>query len=643
MGSRIPWAVIFPGERNDDDMARNFYTSLLALCLGGPLFAGHYSGGNIIWNCQLNNTYDVTLQLFVDCSGTAIIPQTLSFSSTCGTSFTVSNIPASAGVEVSQLCPAQLGNSTCNGGNLPGMRLYEFHTQVTLPPCDHWTVSWNICCRAASLNVFGLQGFYLEATINNATGTCDNSPVFAENALPYVCVNQLVSYNFGLSDPESDSLAYTFINARLFSGSVQTVNYVPGYSGASPIPGITLDPTTGQVQFTPTSIGYYVVAVQVNAFNAAGELTGTVMRDIVFVVINCANNNPDANSGVISIVSGPALVIAPHDLAVCGGASFCFNATITDADASQALNLESNAADVLPGANFSVTGTNPATALICWNSAGASPGTYAFTVAATDDACPQPASQIITYTVTVATAPYAGANAFASYCSDAPPNLSGSLDPAADENGTFTLIEPNVYLYVVPALGDCPADSSILTLSIVQAPDAGLTNAINVCANGDLVMMVDSLAGAPQAGGTWTAPNNTAHSGSFDPGSDPAGVYCYTVTGAQPCANSTACLSITLVDANEAQCLNTGVQGPTHALPSIYPNPSSGLLRLFGANDITRVEIIDTQGRLAHVISAWAPNDVLNIPLPASLPNAPYVLRFLDGAGTHTLTFDLLR
>lgn len=624
-------------------MARNPYASLLALCLGGPVLAGHYSGGNITWTCQLNNTYDVTLQLFVDCSGAAIVPQTLNFTSTCGTSFTVPNIPASTGVEVSQLCPAQLGNSTCNGGNLPGMRLYEFHTQVTLPPCDHWTVSWNICCRAASLNLVGVPGMYLEATINNSSGTCDNAPVFAEDALPYVCANQPVSYNFGLSDPESDSLAYAFINARYFSGSPQSVNYAPGCSGATPIPGITLDAATGQVQFTPMAVGYYVVAVQANAYNAAGEFTGMVMRDIVFVVINCANNNPDADSGLIDIVSGPVQVTGPHDLAVCGGAPFCINAAITDADASQTLSLESNVADVLPGADITVTGTNPATAQVCWNSASATPGTYVFTITATDDACPQPASQIITYTVTVSAAPYAGPDVAVSYCGDAPPNLYGFLDPAADDNGTFALIAPYIYTYVVPAVGDCPSDTSTLTLNIVQAPDAGLGQAINVCANGDVVVMIDSLMGTPQSGGSWTAPDNQAHSGLFNPGADPSGVYCYMVMGTPPCANATACLSITVVDANETQCLNTGIPPTTHVAAALYPNPSNGHLRLSGADDACHVEIIDAQGRRVHLITQMATNSTLDILLPASLPNAPYLLRCFDGAGAHVIPFDLLR
>jgi hypothetical protein len=456
-------------------------------------------------------------------------------------------------------------------------------------------------------------------------------------------VNQPVSYNFGLSDPESDSLAYAFINGRYFSGAIQSLNYSPGYSGASPIPGITLDAATGQVQFTPTSVGYYVVVVQANAYNSAGELTGTVMRDIVFVVINCANNNPDADSGEIELVSGSAQVTGPYELLACGGSALCFNAVITDADASQTLSLSSNVEFVLPGAELAVSGTNPATALICWDAAGATPGSYAFTITATDDACPQPASQIITYTVTVADAPYAGTNIAATYCGDPPPNLFGFLDPAADDNGTFTLISPNVYSYVVPAVGDCPADTSILTLNLVLTPDAGIGQAINVCANGDAVLMIDSLLGTPQNGGTWTAPNGNPHSGFFDPGTDPSGVYCYTMPGTPPCADATACLSITVVDADETQCLNTGIQPLADESPSLYPNPSTGVLRLCGVRNVIRVEINDTQGRLVHAATMMASERVMDIPLPASLPSGPYLLQYFNGTGRHTLAFDLLR
>ena len=82
--------------------------------------AAHYSGGSLTYQCLGGNQYLVTLDLFVDCSGVAPIPQTINFASDCGTSFSVANLPVPAGTEVSQLCAASIANSTCNGGALPG-------------------------------------------------------------------------------------------------------------------------------------------------------------------------------------------------------------------------------------------------------------------------------------------------------------------------------------------------------------------------------------------------------------------------------------------------------------------------------------------------------------------------------------------
>ncbi|MBK9058699.1 MAG: hypothetical protein IPL81_02040 [Flavobacteriales bacterium] len=55
---------------------------------------------------------------FLDCSGVPAIDQTLHYESACG-SFDVL-IPPPVPTEVSQICPAQLVNSTCNGGGLQG-------------------------------------------------------------------------------------------------------------------------------------------------------------------------------------------------------------------------------------------------------------------------------------------------------------------------------------------------------------------------------------------------------------------------------------------------------------------------------------------------------------------------------------------
>jgi len=106
--------------------------------------AAHFSGASITYECLGGNQYQVSLDLFVDCSGVAVIPQDLVFQSDCGDLFTVFDIPVSPPTEVSQLCPAELPNSTCNGGALPGIEHYVFQTTVNLAACDDWTISWSV-------------------------------------------------------------------------------------------------------------------------------------------------------------------------------------------------------------------------------------------------------------------------------------------------------------------------------------------------------------------------------------------------------------------------------------------------------------------------------------------------------------------
>lgn len=147
--------------------------------------------------------------------------------------------------EVSQLCAAELVNSTCNGGALPGIMWDEFVTVQNLPPCDSWNVSWNICCRSNSQNLVGNQGMFIDAEINTLDAACDNSPVFTDQSLPYVCVNQPVYYNFGVTEPDGNTLSIPGERPAVRRHGAEP-ELPARFHGGLPIPGITVDPITGQ-------------------------------------------------------------------------------------------------------------------------------------------------------------------------------------------------------------------------------------------------------------------------------------------------------------------------------------------------------------------------------------------------------------
>ncbi len=380
-----------------------------SLLTGLSVQASHISGGEITYTCLGGDQYQVTLTLFRDCAGIDMATsETINFSSPCG-NLTLS-VPLTFSEEISQLCPSEIGNSACNFGTLPGMELYEYSGVITLPPCDFWTMSWSNCCRNDAIDNLvgpGTLDTYLQATLNNEDFPCDNSPIFNNVPIPYVCVGDPVLYGFGVSEADGDSIGYSFISAMEAGGT--PVPYQAGYTFDQPIPGITLSIFSGLMTFTSAVAGNFVVTVLVTQYDADGNVIGTVMRDIQFVVIPCVgNNSPDPTSGVITNFTGTATQVGNYNIEMCESDNFCFDFTVQDPDVTDTLTLTDNIATVLPGAVVSYAGLNPVSGTICWTAPPGSSGFNTFIIAATDNACTVPAFQTYVYTVNVLTRTNAG-------------------------------------------------------------------------------------------------------------------------------------------------------------------------------------------------------------------------------------------
>ncbi|MCB0792368.1 MAG: gliding motility-associated C-terminal domain-containing protein [Flavobacteriales bacterium] len=384
-------------------MARKLITLLFAgLFMANTAHATHVTGAEIIWNCVGNGQYDFSLIIYRDCAGTTLDQTyTLDMTSPCGnTSVTVTQ---QSFTEVSQLCPDDIGNSSCNGGPLPGIQAYIYTGSLSnLAPCDSWTISWDLCCRnnaIVNLTDPGNQDGYIEAVMNNADFPCNDSPQFTNAPIPYVCLGSPVFYSYGAFDPDGDSLSYSFVSAMGGGGAPLGYNFP--YSAIEPITGITLDPLTGLVSFTPTVQGNFVVVVQVQEFDGNGNLIGTVLRDMQFVAIPCTNNPPNPFAGAIQNFNGSAIQTGDFSIELCESNNFCFTATYDDPDATDTLSLTSNILQNLPGATITYTGINPVTATICWTAQPGTSGFFPFTVTVEDDACPINGEQTFVYAVNV--------------------------------------------------------------------------------------------------------------------------------------------------------------------------------------------------------------------------------------------------
>lgn len=91
-------------------------------------------------------------------------------------------------------------------------------------------------------------------------------------------------------------------------------------------------------------------------------------------------------------------------------------------------------------------------------------------------------------------------------------------------------------------------ESQVMLLTVLSNnADAGIDNSITVCETEAPFPMVDELGGTPQPGGTWTDPiGNVIPSGFFIPGTNPPGIYTYTLNS--PCGSDVSQLTISVTN-----------------------------------------------------------------------------------------------
>lgn len=347
---------------------KKFLTLIFFTVLGlTQVKASHIPGGTLTYECVGVNQFKFRLTLYEDC-GTAFQSSanvSIAVSNTCGltglTTVSLSNVIYQQ--EVSQLCPSSIAQSECSGGSLPGIYMHVWENTVTLPgQCNTWTFSYSLCCRNTSTNLVGQGTFYIETTLNSVTAPCNNSVQINAQPIPYVCAGQNVFYSFAATDADNDNLSFALIGAR--SNATTFIGYQGGYSAVAPIPGITLNATTGLMMFNTALTGNYVVVVQITEKDVNGNVTGTVIQDFQFQVINCTNNAPQAPASLTNY-TGQGQQSGPNTINLCLGQSACFDVTFTDADATDQLVVDPFISNFPPGATYTVTGTNPLTINVC--------------------------------------------------------------------------------------------------------------------------------------------------------------------------------------------------------------------------------------------------------------------------------------
>lgn len=259
------------------------------------------------------------------------------------------------------------------------------------------------------------------------------------------------------------------------------------------------------------------------------------------------------------------------------------NNTVTSCNNNSALNLFTSLGGTpdatgtwlqLTGTSRPITGNN-----VDLN--GATAGTYTFQYTVTGTApC---ANAVAVVTVNVAASLNAGTNNTVAACNNNSVfNLFTSLGGTPDAGGTWSQLtgtstitisgnDANLngatagtytFRYTLTGTPPCANATSVVTVNVVMAPNAGTNNTVSACNNNAAFNLFTSLGGTPDATGTWTQLTGTTRTitgNNVDLNGATAGTYTfrYTVTGTAPCANATAVVTVNVVTAANAGLANT--------------------------------------------------------------------------------------
>lgn len=289
-----------------------FATLIFLLFLLPEGKAAHITGGEMFYDYLGPGTnggkrYRVTLRLFRDenCSGCAAMPPSVSigiFNS--DNNVLVGNTYRDVPLNTTQsLVLSQLPNCITNPPNLRySMGIYTI--DVDLPAnARGYAVTYQTCCRIDGIvNIPNQTGatFYTQIPGENTllAGQTDSSPRFNTD-ISLLCNNNSVLFDFSATDPDGDSLIYSFCSA--YNGGAArdaafatpaappyaSVSYRGGYTGTTPLgTSVRINPHTGIVTGTAPGAGKYVVTVCVDAFKH-GIYIGTHKKDFIVTVAPC--------------------------------------------------------------------------------------------------------------------------------------------------------------------------------------------------------------------------------------------------------------------------------------------------------------------------------------------------------------------
>jgi len=302
---------------------RYFLSTFFVMGVVLTSFANHTKGGWIYYKYlgpgNLENTarYEIVLKIYTECvlNANQWCPEvSISiFDATNNTLYQTLDIQNTAVIDI-QNCTDRSCHECIS--SIPDIcyKIATFDFIKDLPiNAGGYVLSYQRCCRIA--NIINLQpgsssiGDTWAVSIPGSGGADplaykNSSALFAQNDTAIICKNSNFSFDFSATDPDGDSLVYSFTDAYYASRGNGTecisvastppysfVDYSAPYSGSQPLgSGVTINPVTGIVSgIAPSAEGTYVLTCTVTEFKRGTNIVkSSVHKSLHIFVSDCS-------------------------------------------------------------------------------------------------------------------------------------------------------------------------------------------------------------------------------------------------------------------------------------------------------------------------------------------------------------------
>lgn len=171
-------------------------------------------------------------------------------------------------------------------------------------------VSSSSCCRNIGIvNVpapswsYGITFTMDFPRLNAGSPTRYNSsPEFKKNPLTFFCVGKPYTLNWLVTDPDGDSLVFSLAQPLDDGPGTKPFDLIPyeagynlNYNIIDGVPDLTINPSTGIINFIPTRAGKYLVAFKVDEYRKISGVPtkiGSIRREYQLEVVVCPEAPP---------------------------------------------------------------------------------------------------------------------------------------------------------------------------------------------------------------------------------------------------------------------------------------------------------------------------------------------------------------